>query len=203
MSLLMRSGKIVDVHNFTKESFNINDVIHGLPYINRFAGQTSHIYSVAKHSINVHNACQSLGVNAPTRLFALLHDAAEIYIGDIPSPVKSKLPEVNKLEDTINQVILEVYKKEFAFEDLKNHIDFEIINDVDKSITFQELNKFVVTNPILMNFTVKYIIPQTRILQDQNVANTIDDFTKVYNDCFVACKNYLKDKQDKIEEIPF
>jgi hypothetical protein len=63
--------------------FDINDIAHGLAYTCRWGGQSDKFYSVAEHSVLV-----SRYVDAQHRFPALMHDAAEAYIGDIPRPLK-------------------------------------------------------------------------------------------------------------------
>lgn len=85
------------------------DIAHALSHLCRFGGHVRGFLSVAQHSLNVARRC------APEyRLYALLHDAAEAYILDIPRPLKSSLvfrsaqgdKTYRKLEDEILQAIL-------------------------------------------------------------------------------------------------
>lgn len=204
MKLLMKSGKLIDVFNYTKDDFNATDVVHGLSNIMRFSGQSATPYSVATHSMNVENVCRILGANIPTRFFALLHDAAEVYIGDIPAPVKAKLPEVVKVEKHINNEILRFFIEEFKFADIASHVDWQLIDDVDKSIVFQELQKLVISNPIELTFNVKYVIPAKYIQTTTERNNdTVNLFIEKYNTLRSDCIHYFKNQTDKIEEVPF
>ncbi len=64
-------------------TIHIGDIAHHLSQICRFTGGTRVPYSVAQHCVQ---ACEL----APPewKLAALLHDAAEAYVGDVSSPVK-------------------------------------------------------------------------------------------------------------------
>lgn len=78
------SGKIVDIHRPTADMFCIEDIAAGLSKICRFGGQCLYFYSVAQHSIIV-------AAMAPEeyKLEALMHDAAEAYLGDVIKPLKN------------------------------------------------------------------------------------------------------------------
>lgn len=77
------SGKLVDINHPEPEMIELSDIINALSKINRFGGHTNHFYSVAQHSILVASM-----VPEDCKKEALLHDAAEAYLGDIISPLK-------------------------------------------------------------------------------------------------------------------
>lgn len=78
----------------------IEDIAHGLAYQCRFNGQTRDFYSVAQHSLMV----MSL-VPENIRLPALLHDAAEAYLGDMVKPLKNLFPEFSVIEARVMEII--------------------------------------------------------------------------------------------------
>ncbi len=87
------SGKILDAANPDPSLICIEDVAQGLARRHRYNGLTKVPYSVAQHSCIV-----SQMVAAPHRLGALMHDAAEAYLVDLPSPFKAVCPEFCALE---------------------------------------------------------------------------------------------------------
>lgn len=78
------SNTKIDFANPDPDSFRIEDIALGLARQPRYAGQGKFFYSVAQHS--VYAATQ---VSPGNRIHALLHDAPEAYIGDVPGPLKS------------------------------------------------------------------------------------------------------------------
>lgn len=72
----------------------IEDIAHALSQICRFGGHTSSPYSVAQHSVVLSYSCRP-----KDRVNALLHDAAEAYLGDVVRPFKIQLPWFRPLED--------------------------------------------------------------------------------------------------------
>jgi 5'-deoxynucleotidase YfbR-like HD superfamily hydrolase len=67
----------------------IDDIAHHLSMVCRWAGATQSFYSVAQHSCLVAKIC-------PPELqrWALLHDAAEAYIGDMTRPMKALMRDL-------------------------------------------------------------------------------------------------------------
>ncbi|MBS1157879.1 MAG: phosphohydrolase [Proteobacteria bacterium] len=78
----------------------IEDIAHGLAYQCRFNGQTQEFYSVAQHSLMVMHL-----VPEELRLAALLHDAAEAYLGDMVKPLKNLFPEFSRIEAQVMRII--------------------------------------------------------------------------------------------------
>lgn len=76
--------------------FNLADIALGLSRMPRFAGHTTEPYSVAQHCLMVASL-----VPPECRLQALLHDASEAYLMDMPSPIKSAFPEYQALEASV------------------------------------------------------------------------------------------------------
>ena len=84
----------------TPAQIDIEDIAHGLAYQCRFNGQTRHFYSVAQHSLIVAGL-----VVPPLRLAALLHDAAEAYMGDMVKPLKQLFPLFSAIEARVMDAI--------------------------------------------------------------------------------------------------
>lgn len=94
------TGRHFDYQNITPDNIHIEDIAHALANIPRFNGHTSYFYSVAQHSLLV-----SRLVAPEIALDALLHDAAESYLCDIPSPLKKLLPDYQRIEAQVHAAI--------------------------------------------------------------------------------------------------
>lgn len=98
--ILTSSGREVHLSNPRPEQIDIDDIATALSRLARFNGHGTRFYSVAQHSVVV-----SLSVPAELAMHALLHDAAEAYLGDIVTPVKQLFPLLRGIEDHMQAVI--------------------------------------------------------------------------------------------------
>jgi len=97
------TGKKFDILNPTSDMIDFEDICHVLAHRPRYNAHTPRFYSLAEHSIIV-----AMNVAPRYRLEALLHDAAETYLPDLPSPIKGKFPLFIEMENNILDII---YKK--------------------------------------------------------------------------------------------
>ena len=89
----MLSGRRLQILDPSPLDIEIEDIAHGLSFLARWNGQTTgeFPFSVAQHSLLVEDifSKQFPTMDNHSKLFALLHDAAEYVIGDMISPLKS------------------------------------------------------------------------------------------------------------------
>lgn len=103
-------GPFIATHSGTKFYFMdprpdevfLSDIAVALGNICRFGGHTDRFYSVAEHCVRM---SRLLDWDHHLAVWALMHDAAEAYIGDLPSPIKQVLPEFAKIEAKILRAV--------------------------------------------------------------------------------------------------
>lgn len=96
-------GKKIDLTACKAGDFNITNIAWGLGRTLRYGGHIREDYTVAMHSI-----VMSYLVPEGYAKEALLHDAAEAYMGDIIWPLKAVVPEIGRFEDHIlNEIMLQ------------------------------------------------------------------------------------------------
>lgn len=86
------------------EDVCIEDIAHALSNLCRYAGHCTKFYSVAEHSVYV-----SLIVPPEYALQALLHDATEAYIVDVPRPLKRWIKGYADIEEMNWHAIAECF----------------------------------------------------------------------------------------------
>ncbi|MBM4346349.1 MAG: hypothetical protein FJ100_23485, partial [Deltaproteobacteria bacterium] len=87
------SGVSFNLSNPKAEDIRLTDIAHALSRIPRFGGHLDKHYSVANHSLVVLRVFREARPQATAReqLTALLHDAAEAYVGDVITPLKTAM----------------------------------------------------------------------------------------------------------------
>lgn len=102
-------------------SIYLEDVAHGLSNNCRYNGQ-SRFYSVAEHSVHLADWCLARGLVPLVAMNALLHDAAEAYLPDVPTPIKCLFPLFSDCEDRLLQTIFQALGVRFLEGALRGQI---------------------------------------------------------------------------------
>lgn len=127
------SGRALDLLDPQPDQIDIHDIARALSQINRFNGNTRFPYSVGLHSIMAADAMMSIGHTPQARLAALMHDAAEAYVGDISTPVKDLLGD--NFRDIERHVSAVIYRK-FGVDEVLVYSD--TMRDVDRTLANAE-----------------------------------------------------------------
>lgn len=91
------TGRMICIPEIKPGDVDLRDIAHSLSNQCRFNGHTTEFYSVAQHCVIL-----SAMADEPRKPWALLHDAAEAYIGDIIRPVRNYFyPQIDELESIV------------------------------------------------------------------------------------------------------
>lgn len=82
------------------EDIHPEDIAHALSMLCRYAGHCNRFYSVAEHCCLLHDVAER-----QDRPWALLHDASEAYLADVPRPVKPFLPGYAEAEAVVMRAV--------------------------------------------------------------------------------------------------
>src|SRR5215211_1662406 len=86
------SGRFVNPFDPDPEQIDIGDIARALANVCRFGGHCRSFYSVAQHSVIVSELVEQRGGDVEDVFAALMHDATEAYLGDMPHPIKHRSP---------------------------------------------------------------------------------------------------------------
>ena len=103
----------------------IEDIAHALSMQCRYGGHCRRFYSVAEHSVHV-----ARSVPREHARWALLHDASEAYVVDVPRPLKRFLAGYKPAEDRVMAAICARFSLP---EDMPTEVDV-----IDKRIVTDE-----------------------------------------------------------------
>ena len=120
-TIMLASGKLFDFLDPHGSDFDIDDIAHGLAHVCRYAGQCRAFYSVAEHSMLVADTVGEFGYEA------LLHDAAEAFIGDVTRPFKQLLPDYKRIEATIEDAIIRRFGLDRRSKGPVKHADLRVL----------------------------------------------------------------------------
>ncbi len=105
-----RSGVAINPLDAAEEEIRFSDIAWSLANLCRFAGHTASFYSVAQHSVIVSHIVEACGGKPEEVRAALLHDATEAYIIDLPRPIKHA-PEMQPYRDAETRLSAVIAKK--------------------------------------------------------------------------------------------
>ena len=128
------TGRYVTPMHLTPGMITIEDIAHGLSRVCRFAGQCAGFMPVAEHSVAVARIVMT--TDPDHALEALLHDASEAYLGDMPRPIKH-LPEMapyREAEERAERAIAEKFGLVYPWP--------QSVKDADRQRLFVEFADF-------------------------------------------------------------
>ena len=107
------SGRWVNPFDPDPDQIDIGDIARALANQCRFGGHCRVFYSVAQHSVIVSELVEQRGGDTEDVFAALMHDAGEAYLGDMPHPLKHRSPlgaAFKEAEDHLEHAIREHFR---------------------------------------------------------------------------------------------
>lgn len=116
------SGVLFDYGAPEKCEVEITDIAAALSKVCRFAGHIHQFYSVAQHAVNTSR------IVPPQFAFdALLHDTAEAFTNDLPTPLKFAVPIFKELELKIESAMADRFGFGFPLAPEVKHADLQML----------------------------------------------------------------------------
>jgi 5'-deoxynucleotidase YfbR-like HD superfamily hydrolase len=140
------SGRYIDAFNMTIEDIDIVDIAHSLALTTRWNGHSIEPYSIAEHCVWM----AERATTPETKMEALMHDASEAYIVDVPTPIKKRMPEYLVVEEHIMKLVADKFGFSLPMSDEVKKLDrqaleFEwenkVLDNTFKSMEHHEAEK--------------------------------------------------------------
>jgi 5'-deoxynucleotidase YfbR-like HD superfamily hydrolase len=171
------TGRQVDPFNLQPEDVNIVDIAHSLSQQNRYGGHTIIPFSVARHCLRMEITIEETYNNSDMRLDALMHDASEAYITDIPKPIKDRIPMIEEIEANVLNVIYQKYG-------IKHFLQ---VQELDKESVLKEIKLFKMLDTI----------------EDRENGSYYEQSSRYLRTAFLNRFNLLTDGKFKSETEPY
>lgn len=111
------------------EDVDIVDIAAALSKQTRYGGHCLRFYSVAEHCVLMARAAEARGEPISICFTALMHDASEAYLVDVPRPIKSDLGGYFDIENANMKEIAKRYGFEFPLPAVVKMLDNQILLD--------------------------------------------------------------------------
>lgn len=154
------SGTRFYYSNFRLRDIHIKDISNHLAAQNRWLGalHTDH-YSTAEHSVHLANYILLNSHKLPAHaddirrvaLAFLLHDAEEFVTGDIASPFKALIPEVEPYANYVRQMIFKQFNVPYAY--------YALVKPFDMAIRVTEAEQWMNGGVLSCEFNVEDRLP--------------------------------------------
>lgn len=102
------TGRLLTPLDPDPADMSVQDIAHALAMKCRYSGHSRNFYSVAEHSVLMAEWFEKQDC-AFRALYALLHDANEAYLPDVPSPVKQALPWWAEIEGRMDKAVMRFF----------------------------------------------------------------------------------------------
>lgn len=142
MWTVTNTGRMFRYDKFDPAAVCLEDIAHALSFQCRYNGHCHAFYTTAEHSMHIADCIARRHKDNPNKkkvnrlvAQALLHDAAEAYVGDMPGPFKAMMPEFDKYEKDLMSKIFTKYKLPKLLNREVKEIDMRILLN-EKAVLF-------------------------------------------------------------------
>lgn len=134
--IALLSGNLFDYNNPEESNVTIEDIATALSNVCRFAGHVHYFYSVAQHAVNT-----SLIVPPEHAFSALMHDTAEAFTNDLPTPLKWAFPVFKELEVQIETAMAKKFGFTFPLSNEVKLADLQMLK-IEKEIVKRDKSRW-------------------------------------------------------------
>ncbi len=128
------TGKHFDPMKPELENIDIRDIAHALSLTCRGNGHVKNFFSVGQHCVNCALEAEKRGYSRRVILGCLLHDGSEAYMSDVPRPFKEMLPDYQKIEDELIDLIYQKFLGSVLTEEEK-----KLVKGIDDDLLYYDM----------------------------------------------------------------
>jgi len=136
------SGKYLDPTDPDPVMLDIRDAAHALSLTCRGNGHVQTFFSVGQHCLNCAREAIERGYSPRLVCACLIHDASEAYMSDVPRPFKKALPEYQRAEEHLLDLIYEKYLGSVLTEE-----EERMVKQIDDDMLYYDL-KILLKEPV-------------------------------------------------------
>lgn len=136
------SGTMFSYNDPVASDVKIDDIAAALSKICRFPGHLPYFYSVAQHAVNA-----SYIVEPEFAFTALMHDTAEAFTNDLPTPLKHAVPIFKDLEVKIESAMSKLFGFQYPLPWAVKLADLQMLQ-LEKLHVKQDFSEWEVLNGI-------------------------------------------------------
>jgi len=134
--IALLSGALFNYNKPEESEVTIEDIASALSNVCRFSGHLPRFYSVAQHLVNT-----SRIVRPEYAFDALMHDTAEAFTNDLPTPLKFALPIFKELEVKIESAMAKRFGFNYPYPDAVKLADTQMLL-LEKNYVKQDDNQW-------------------------------------------------------------
>lgn len=120
--IALLSGALFNYNKPEESQVTVEDIASALSNVCRFSGHLPRFYSVAQHLVNT-----SRIVPEEHAFTALMHDTAEAFTNDLPTPLKYALPIFKELEEKIESAMSKKFDFQYPYPDAIKLADTQML----------------------------------------------------------------------------
>jgi hypothetical protein len=132
------------------EDVDILDIAHALSMQCRYSGHVHTFYSVAEHSVHISRA-----VSPENALWGLLHDADEVYMMDMPKPLKPRFPEYKQMAKNLMGCITQAFGMPEDEPAEVKEMDTRILFNEREALLNKSVREWGLTGDPIPNLTIR------------------------------------------------
>lgn len=134
--IALLSGAMFNYNKPEESDVTIEDIASAVSNVCRFSGHLPRFYSVAQHLVNT-----SRIVSPDLAFTALMHDTAEAFTNDLPTPLKWALPIFKELEVRIESAMSNKFGFQYPYPDAVKLADTQMLL-LEKNYVKEDTNEW-------------------------------------------------------------